>query len=181
MTFTTTSCGPCAAVLATPSLSLKTDKDYHMAIVAMQTDRVHPDAIFPTDNMAGTACFQFAALVENPEGEFIGPGGKMLVRTGITLMIPNSWIIEVYPRAAQDLTKMNSLGTRVALLDTTYRDEILIEVVNEGKSIVQVKHGDIIADGILTQVHGARFIDMTKATAEHAPEVPGLPNPPNPV
>lgn len=147
-----------------------------MAIVAMQTDRVHPDAIFPVANEGGAAFFQFAALVENPEGEFIGPGGKMVIRTGLTIMVPNSWIIEVYPRAAHDLTNPNRLGTRVALLDFNFREEVTIEMVNDSKSIVQIKHGDIIADGILTQVHGARFIDMTKATVEHAPLVPGVPN-----
>lgn len=147
-----------------------------MAIVAMQTTRVHPDALMPTDNTGGAACFQFAALVENPEGEYIGPGGSYVFRTGLKLVIPNSWIVEVYPRAAQDLTRMNHHGSRVGLLDSNFRDEVTIEVLNEGKSIVKVMHGDIIADGILTQAHGARFIDMATATVEHAPELPGVPS-----
>lgn len=147
-----------------------------MAIVAMQTTRVHPDAIMPTENMGGAACFQFAALVENPEGEFIGPGGRYVFRTGLQIVIPNSWIIEVYPRAGQDTSRMNHHGTRVGLLDSTFREEVTVELVNEGKSVVHIKHGDIIADGILTQVHGARFIDMATATVEHAPELPGVPS-----
>lgn len=148
-----------------------------MAIVAMQADRVHPDAISPVENMAGSACFQFAALVENPDGEYIGPGGTYVCRTGLKVMIPPNWIIEVYPRRAQDLTSMNRLGCRVGLLDNSFTDEVMVELVNESKEVVRVMHGDLIADGILTQVHGARFIDMARATAEHAPENPGLPNP----
>lgn len=146
-----------------------------MAIVAMQTERVHPNATLPKDNVGGVACFQFAALVENPEGELIGPGGSFVFRTGLKIVIPNSWIIELYPRAGNDLTRMNHHGTRVGLFDSSFRDEVTIEIVNESKSIVQIKHGDIIADGILTQAHGARFIDLATATAEHAPESPGVP------
>jgi len=141
-------------------------------IVAMQTEKLHPDATLPINNTGGAAFFQFSALVENPEGEFIGPGGKALFRTGLKVLVPNSWIIEIYPRRAQDLSSMNHHGTRVGLLDSAFDGEVTIELMNEGKSIVQIKHGDIIADGILTQVHGARFIDIATATAEHAPPAP---------
>lgn len=160
-----------AIIAARPLQGLKP-----MAIVAMQVDRAHPDALFPVENTGGAAFFQFAALVENPEGEFIGPGGKMVFRTGLKIMVPNSWIIEVYPRSAQDLANPNRLGTRVGLLDFNFHDEVTIEVANEGKSVVRIMHGDIIADAILTQVHGARFIDRTISTIEHAPAIPGVPN-----
>lgn len=143
-----------------------------MAIVAMKTERLHENALMPIQNDNGAACFQLAALVENPDGDYIGPGGSLLIRTGLKFTIPNSWVIELYPRRANALDGANVLGTRVGLLDNKFTDEVTVELVNHGKSIVRVMHGDIIADGLLTQIHGARFIDAATANAAAAPADP---------
>lgn len=135
-------------------------------IVAMKTERLHEMATMPVQNDAGAACFQLAALVEDHRGVTIGPGGRYTFRTGLKITIPNSWIVELYARRAQDLTGPTHLGTRVGLLDNKFTEEVTVELVNEGPSVVLIQHGDIIADGLLTQVHGARFIDVALAVAE---------------
>ncbi len=146
-------------------------------IVAMPIELLHPDAFMPVHNEGGAACFQLKALVENPEGEYIGPRGKMNVRTGLKISVPNGWVIELYSRLASDLVSPPFVGASVSLLDNRFTGEVVVQLTNDSSGIVQVKHGDVIADGILTQVHGARFIDMARANYTGEPLVPQGANP----
>lgn len=139
-------------------------------IVAMRAYRLHDAAIMPIHSADRAACFQLSALIENPEGEHIGPGGRYIARTGLKINVPGNWVIELYARRAQNLTGPTHLGTKVGLLDFSFIDEVTIELINDGPSVVRIMHGDIIADGLLTQVHGARFIDA--ALLDAVPEVP---------
>lgn len=138
-------------------------------IVAMPIELLHPDAFMPIHNENGASCFQLKALVENPEGEYIAPNGKLVIRTGLKITVPPNWVIELYPRRASDLTLPPTGGCNVGLLDNRYAGEVMVQLVNDSPSVVLVQHGDVIADGILTQVHGARFIDLSRANPTGEP------------
>lgn len=106
------------------------------------------------------ACFQFADDIKCPEGIasviddtlFIAPGQRVLVPTGISLALPNQVEAQVRPRSGlalkQGLTVLNTPGT----IDSDYRGEVGIILVNLSQTIQQVKSGDRIAQLVFAEV-----------------------------
>ena len=98
---------------------------------------------YATDGAAGMD-LRAAEAMELP------PGGRAAVRTGIYLEIPRGWEGQVRPRSGLALkhgvTLLNSPGT----IDSDYRGEIKVILVNLGREIYSVKRGDRIAQIIFS-------------------------------
>lgn len=77
--------------------------------------------------------------------------------TGLVFEIPNGWEIQVRPRSGlawrQGLTVVNAPGT----IDSDYRGEVKILMVNLGSEAVTVARGDRVAQLVLSPVHRAVF------------------------
>lgn len=86
----------------------------------------------------------------------IAPGARALVPTGVALAIPDGWVGLVHPRsglaADHGVTVLNAPGT----IDTGYRGEVKVLLVNHGTEPVELAHGERIAQLVLTPVAHAR-------------------------
>ena len=82
----------------------------------------------------------------------IAPGERALIPTGFALAIPGGYEVQVRPRSGlavkQGLTLSNSPGT----IDSDYRGEVKIAMINLGHEPVTVKRGDRIAQLVVTPV-----------------------------
>ncbi|MDI3538020.1 MAG: dUTP pyrophosphatase [Bacillota bacterium] len=91
----------------------------------------------------------YAALTEEIT---LPPGGRALVPTGIALAVPPGWEAQVRPRSGlawrHGLTLLNSPGT----VDSDYRGEIKVILVNLGTEPYTVRRGDRIAQLVLNAV-----------------------------
>jgi dUTP pyrophosphatase len=106
------------------------------------------------------ACFQSADDIKSPQGIvsvigeslFIQPGQRALVPTGISLSLPNQVEAQVRPRSGlalkQGLTVLNSPGT----IDSDYRGEVGVILVNHSPTVQEVKNGDRIAQLVFAEV-----------------------------
>ncbi|MBN1883352.1 MAG: dUTP diphosphatase [Deltaproteobacteria bacterium] len=87
----------------------------------------------------------------------LGPGEWAAVPTGIALAVPFGYECQVRPRSGLALkhgvTILNSPGT----IDSDYRGEIKIILINQGKEPFVVKNGDRIAQLIAAPVSRAEF------------------------
>lgn len=87
----------------------------------------------------------------------IEPGRRAAVATGMVFEIPRGWEIQVRPRSGlawrQGLTVVNAPGT----IDSDYRGEVKILVVNLGSETVVIERGDRVAQLILSPVTRAGF------------------------
>lgn len=87
----------------------------------------------------------------------IEPGERTAVATGLVFEIPQGWEIQVRPRSGlawrQGLTVVNAPGT----IDSDYRGEVKILMVNLGSEAVVVERGDRVAQLILAPVTRADF------------------------
>lgn len=87
----------------------------------------------------------------------IEPGQRAAVATGMVFEIPPGWEIQVRPRSGlawrQGLTVVNAPGT----IDSDYRGEVKILMVNLGSEAVVVQRGDRVAQLILAPVTRADF------------------------
>jgi dUTP pyrophosphatase len=85
----------------------------------------------------------------------IPPLGRVVVPTGLALEIPAGYEAQVRPRsglaAASGLTVLNSPGT----IDSDYRGELKVILVNLGSAPYSVKNGDRIAQLVFAPVFRA--------------------------
>lgn len=85
------------------------------------------------------------------------PGGRALVPTGLRVALPDGWELQVRPRsglAKHGVTVMNAPGT----VDSDYRGELMVTLVNHGREPYRVARGDRIAQLVLAPVHKAEWI-----------------------
>lgn len=87
------------------------------------------------------------------------PGERMLIPTGIFLDIPDGFEAQIRPRSGlainNGITILNSPGT----IDSDYRGEIKIILINLGKVPFTIKKGDRIAQIVFSPVIQAEFIE----------------------
>ena len=86
------------------------------------------------------------------EGAEIAPGAFVTVGTGLCVEIPSGYEGQVRPRsglaAKHGVTLLNSPGT----IDSDYRGEIRVILVNHGKDVFTVSTGDRIAQLVFAPV-----------------------------
>lgn len=85
------------------------------------------------------------------------PGEIHLFPTGFRLAIPDGFEVQVRPRSGlavkHGVTVINSPGT----IDSDYRGEVKVALMNHGKDVFIVNRGDRIAQMILAPVIQAQF------------------------
>ena len=88
------------------------------------------------------------------------PGKTTLVPTGISVAIPKNYEIQIRPRsglaAKNNISVLNTPGT----VDSDYRGEIKIILINLGKKPFVIKCGDRIAQMVLCPISKVKFLEM---------------------
>jgi dUTP pyrophosphatase len=104
----------------------------------------------------GSAGMDIRAALE--EEMVIQSGAVALVPTNLSVEIPQGYEIQVRPRSGlavkHEIGILNSPGT----IDSDYRGEIKIIMMNFGKEPFKILRGDRIAQLILSKVYHADFI-----------------------
>ena len=92
------------------------------------------------------------ALVEVTEPIVIAPGGRAMVPTGLAIALPVGFEAQVRPRsglaARAGITVLNTPGT----IDSDYRGEIQVILVNLGDAPFKVIRGERIAQLVVAPV-----------------------------
>jgi dUTP diphosphatase len=100
-------------------------------------------------------------MADTEESVRIAPGERALIPTGLALEIPVGYEAQVRPRSGLALrhgvTLLNSPGT----IDSDYRGELQVLMVNLGNADFVVHRGDRIAQMVLAPVAQARLREVT--------------------
>ena len=111
-----------------------------------------PGATAPTRATPGAAGMDLCAYVPHGGPIAVPPGRRVRVRTGVSLAIPAGHEGQVRPRSGlalnHGLTVLNSPGT----VDSDYRGEIAVLLVNHGAEPVTIANGDRIAQLVVCPV-----------------------------
>lgn len=90
------------------------------------------------------------------------PGERMLVSTGLKLEIPENFEGQVRPRSGlaikHGITLLNTPGT----IDSDYRGEVKVILINLGKEPYTIRRGDRIAQLILARVSRAQVVKVSE-------------------
>ena len=107
---------------------------------------------YATDGAAGA---DLRAALE--ETLVLSPGERALVPTGVTLEIPPGFEGQVRARSGLALKKGLALANGVGTIDSDYRGEVGVLVVNLGSEPVALQRGDRIAQLVIAPVVRAAF------------------------
>jgi dUTP pyrophosphatase len=114
-----------------------------------------PGAALPVYQSAGAAGADLCACVKTEVT--VAPGGWALVPTGLFFAIPPGYEMQIRPRsglaAKQGVTVLNAPGT----IDSDYRGEVQVILVNHGTRLFTVHQGDRIAQAVVAPVTRAVF------------------------
>jgi len=117
----------------------------------------------PSRASAGSAGFDLHAAVDEPE--LLGPGERTLVPTGLVLEIPAGWEAQLRPRSGLALrhgvTLLNSPGT----VDSDYRGEVGVILVNHGAEPFTVRRGERIAQLVFARVADVEWREASELEA----------------
>lgn len=85
------------------------------------------------------------------------PGQRRLIPTGLFMEFPKGTELQIRPRSGlavkHGITVLNSPGT----IDSDYRDEICVILINLGDQPFEINPGDRIAQGVLKAYEVAEF------------------------
>lgn len=116
----------------------------------VRVKRLKPGARVPQYMSAGASgCDVFCCLDAALE---IPPGKRVAVPTGLAVEVPSGYEIQVRPRSGfafkKGLTVVNAPGT----IDSDYRGEVMVLMINLGHESVTIAPGDRVAQFVLQQV-----------------------------
>lgn len=116
------------------------------------------DMPLPAYETAGAAGADLRAAVDEPLS--IPPMGRALVPTGLSFEIPDGYEMQVRPRsglaARHGITLLNTPGT----VDSDYRGEVKVIMINLGDTAFEVRRGERIAQAIVAPVTRAVYRDV---------------------
>ena len=112
-------------------------------------------AVIPEYKTVGAAGADLYALVDSPIT--LAPGKTAMVPTGLFFEIPEGYEIQVRPRsglaAKNGVTVLNTPGT----IDSDYRGEIKIILINLGDKDFVINSGDRVAQMVIAPLIQASF------------------------
>jgi len=93
------------------------------------------------------------------------PGQRHAVATGFAIEIPRGYEVQVRPRSGlaikHGITCLNTPGT----IDSDYRGEVKVILVNLGQEPFEVRRGERIAQLVPAPVLRANFVETTELAA----------------
>jgi len=128
-----------------------------LKIERLASSRGLPLPTYASDGAAG------ADLYSAEAGSLeVGAGERVAVATGIKMEIPPGYEVQVRPRSGlairHGLTVVNAPGT----IDSDYRGEVKVLLVNLGAEPVEIRRGDRIAQMIVAPVTRADFVEVDR-------------------
>jgi dUTP pyrophosphatase len=111
---------------------------------------------------AGAAGVDLRAASKPGESIILPPGARRAVATGVAIALPSGYEAQIRPRSGLALehgvTCLNSPGT----IDSDYRGEIQVILINLGQSSFTIQRGDRIAQLVIARVCQAQWLETER-------------------
>jgi dUTP pyrophosphatase len=85
----------------------------------------------------------------------LAPGARAAVPTGLILELPPGLVGLVWPRSG--LAVRHGIDTLAGVIDSDYRGEVKVVLVNHGREAVEIAPGDRIAQLLVQKVERVHF------------------------
>lgn len=103
----------------------------------------------PAYETEGSAGFDLPAYLEEPVT--LAPGQRMLVPTGIYMEIPEGYEAQVRARSGLAIKHGIGLVNGIGTVDSDYRGELRVPLINWGEEPFTIENGDRIAQVVIAR------------------------------
>lgn len=118
--------------------------------------RLSQDVNIPKYQTSGSVGFD----LESRDNLILKAGKSSLISTGLSFELPEEYEIQIRPRSGLALkhliTVLNSPGT----IDSDFRGELKVILINHGKNDFEIKVGERIAQAIVNKVEIVTLVDV---------------------
>lgn len=120
--------------------------------------RKTPPVSLPRYMTEGSSGMDLYASLE--EEVTLQPGERRLIPTGISLAIPEGFEGQIRPRSGLAIQKGIGLVNGPGTIDSDYRGEVGVLLINFGKDPVTVSNGERIAQMIISRVFRSTLVEV---------------------
>lgn len=122
--------------------------------------KLNDTATIPTiGSIEAAGCDIYANLVEDGGSATIGPGATHFVKTGIAMEVPKQYAGLIYARSGLASKRGLRPANCVGVIDSDYRGEIMVALHNDSDSPQTIKHGERIAQMVITPYIRPEFVE----------------------
>lgn len=118
------------------------------AAITVQIQRIDPDMPVLRPAQPGDAGVDLRAA----QSAKLAPGERLLIGTGIAVAIPQGYAGFVQPRSGMAVKKGLGVLNSPGLIDSGYRGELKVIVINLSSELLAVERGDRIAQLVVLPV-----------------------------
>lgn len=99
---------------------------------------------------AGAACMDIAALLDAPVTLY--NGHRVVIPTGLAFEVPAGYVMQVFVRSSLGFKYGIQLANGTGIIDSDYRGEVKVCLINLGEQVVRIEPGDRIAQAMLVKI-----------------------------
>ena len=116
------------------------------------------DLALPSYATAGAAGMDIAAAINQPMD--LKPRETMAIPTGFAIEIPPGYEVQIRPRSGLALKYGVTIANAPGTIDSDYRGEIMVILLNNGNQCFTIKRGMRIAQMVLATVNIIKPIEV---------------------
>jgi len=135
-----------------------------MSEVSIQITRLThgKDIELPSYETVGSAGMDIRAAVSEPMS--IKPGSRALVPSGFKMALPQGYEAQIRPRSGLALKKGITLPNSPGTIDTDYRGEVGVILMNLGEEPFVIERGDRIAQMVIAPITVGVWVEADELT-----------------
>lgn len=123
----------------------------------VEIKKLSSDAVLPAYQTEGAAGMDISACIE--EDIVLNPMERKLISTGFAIAVPDGYAAYLYARSGLASKKGITLPNCVGVIDSDYRGEVKVALVNLSDEPFVIKNGDRIAQMVISPVIQAILIE----------------------
>lgn len=121
----------------------------------------HADGLaLPAYETAGSAGMDLRAAVPEDAPMTLEPGARALVPTGLKIALEQGWEAQIRPRSGLALKHGISAPNTPGTIDSDYRGEVGVILINLGQEPFVIKRGERIAQMVIAAVAQATVVEV---------------------
>jgi len=125
-------------------------------MIKVKIKKIKDNAIIPKYAHAGDA----GVDLYSTEDYTLKPGDRVLVSTGIKIVVPKSYEAQVRPKSGLALKHGISICNTPGTIDSGYRGEIGVIAINQSNEDYKIEKGKKIAQMIFNKIEEAEFEEV---------------------
>ena len=114
----------------------------------------------PAYETEGASAMDLRAAVR--EQVVLNPGEVRLIPTGLAVSVPPGYEAQIRPRSGLALKYGIGMANSPGTIDSDYRGEIGLIMINWGQKPFPIKRGDRIAQMLITRVYKAEMMEVAE-------------------